>query len=173
MSVFALSSRLRDRVALQSWEVIGHVGFTRVGLAEIGQRTRVFQRPSGFFFVSVENERKFLQRTCLINADYARSRLVTRGLRPVDDVSLGPFLSLLYVRECVELLTVVDSAIHKDPPSLCLWDPVWTHVTGPSESYLWLITVPRYTSPFYFNVNFFTVVIFLECNLGFKSLPLF
>lgn len=88
------------------------MGFTRVGLAEIGQRTGVFQRPSGFFFVSVENERKFSQRTCLINADYARSRLVTRGLSPVDDVSLWPFLTVLYAHECVELLTVVDSAIH-------------------------------------------------------------
>lgn len=87
------------------------MGFTRVGLAEIGQRTRIFQRPSGFFFVSVENERKFLRRTCLINADYARSRLVSA----VDDVSLWSFLSVLYARECVELLTVVDSAIHKDP----------------------------------------------------------
>lgn len=96
------------------------MGFTRVGLAEIGQRTRVFQRLSGFFFVSVENERKFLLRTCLINADYARSRQVTRGLSPVDDVSLWPFLSVLYARECVELLTVLDSAIHKDPRPLCL-----------------------------------------------------
>lgn len=93
------------------------MGFTRVGLAEICQRTRVFQRPSGFFFVSVENERKFLQRTCLINADYARSRLVTRGPSPVNDV----FLSVLYARECVELLTVVDSAaIHNVPRPLCL-----------------------------------------------------
>lgn len=88
------------------------MGFTRVGLAEIRQRTRVFERPSGFFFVSVENERKFLLRTRLINADYARS--------PVDDVSLWPFLSVLYARERVELLTVVDSAIHKDPRPLCL-----------------------------------------------------
>lgn len=92
------------------------MSFTRVGLAEIRQRTRVFQRPSGFFFVSLENERKFSQRTCLINADYARSRLVTRGPSPVNYV----FLSVLYARECVELLAVVDSAIHNDPRPLCL-----------------------------------------------------
>lgn len=75
------------------------MGFTRVGLAEIGQRTRVFERPSGFFLESVKDLRKAFQRMCLINADYVRSRLFMSGQSPVDDsLSLWRFLVLLNAR---------------------------------------------------------------------------
>lgn len=55
---------------------------------------------------------------CLINADYVRSRLFMSGQSPLLMMSLSLSLAFsrlvecTHARECVELLTVLDSTIH-------------------------------------------------------------